>query len=98
MENGIEETLAHHDFPSKHWHIRTSNVTERVSRKLRRRANVAAAFSDGRSALMLAQRADSLQGDFLQALQLENRNFCTYHIDNMRVSHIAICAGIILPI
>ena len=42
VENGIEETLVHYDFPSEHWRcIRTNNLAERVNRELRRRCNVA---------------------------------------------------------
>ena len=38
VEAGIEETLTHCDFPSKHWtRIRTNNVIERLNREIRHR-------------------------------------------------------------
>ena len=54
LDNGIEETFTHMDFPSKHWlKIRTNNVIERLNREIRRRTRVVGAFPDGNSALML---------------------------------------------
>ena len=53
-EDGIEETLAYFDFPSKHWsRISTNNVIERLNREIRRRACVIDSFPDSNSALML---------------------------------------------
>lgn len=35
VEDGIEETLTHFDFPSEHWIlIRTNNVIERLNREI----------------------------------------------------------------
>ena len=54
VEDGIEETLTHCDFPSEHWtRIRTNNVIERLNREIRRRTRVVGSFPDGNSALML---------------------------------------------
>ena len=54
VEDGIEETLTHCDFPSEHWtRIRTNNVIERLNREIRRRTRVVGTFPDGNSALML---------------------------------------------
>ena len=54
VEDGIEETLTHMDFPSQHWlKIRTNNVIERMNREIRRRTRVVGTFPDGKSALML---------------------------------------------
>jgi transposase-like protein len=55
VEDGIEETLSYHDFPSEHHRmIRTNNPMERIIREIRRRTRVVGAFPDGNSALMLA--------------------------------------------
>ena len=54
VEDVIEETLTHCDFPSEHWtRIRTNNVIERLNRETRRRTRVVGCFPDGDSALML---------------------------------------------
>ena len=54
VEDGIEETLTHCDFPSEHWtRIRTNNVIERLNWEIRRRTRVVGTFPDGNSALML---------------------------------------------
>lgn len=54
VEDDIKETLTYCDFPSEHWaRIRTNNVIERFTRKIRRRTRVVGAFPEGNSALML---------------------------------------------
>ncbi len=54
IEDGVEETLTYCDFPSEHWtRIRTTNVSERLNREIRRRTRVVGCFPDGESALML---------------------------------------------
>jgi len=54
VEDGIEETLTHYAFPSKHWlEIRTNNMLERLNRELRRRTRGVGAFPDGKPAWML---------------------------------------------
>jgi transposase-like protein len=54
IEDGVEETLIHADFPSEHWtRIRTNNVIERLNREIRRRTRVVGCSPDGNSALML---------------------------------------------
>ena len=54
VEDGIEETLSHCDFPSEHWtRMRTNNVIERLNQEIRRRTCVVGTFPDGNSALML---------------------------------------------
>ena len=54
VEDGIEETLTHCEFPFEHWTgIRTNDVIERLNRDIRRRTRVVGSFPDGNSALML---------------------------------------------
>lgn len=54
LEDGIEETLTHCDFPSEHWtRIRTNNVIERLNREIRRRTRVVGSFPGSNYALML---------------------------------------------
>jgi len=51
VEDGIEETLTHCDFPSEHWtRICTNNVIERLNREICRRTRVVGCCN---SALML---------------------------------------------
>ncbi|MCX7715520.1 MAG: transposase [Clostridia bacterium] len=53
LEDGIEETLTHMNFPYEHWtRIRTNNAIERVNREIRRRTRVVGTFPDDASALM----------------------------------------------
>lgn len=54
VRDGIAKTLTYTRFPMRHWRrIRTSNAIERLNCEIRRRTQVAGAFPDGRSALML---------------------------------------------
>lgn len=54
LEKGIEETLTYMAFPYEHWlNIRTTNLVERINRKIKRRTRVVGTFPDGNSALML---------------------------------------------
>ena len=54
VEDGIEETPPHCDFPSEHWtRIRINNVIERLTCEIRRRTHVVGTFPDGNSAMML---------------------------------------------
>lgn len=45
VEESVEETLTHCNFPSEHWtHIRTSNVIERLNHELHRQTRMAGNF------------------------------------------------------
>jgi transposase-like protein len=53
-QTGIDETLNHYAFPSRHWRpLRTSNPLERLMREIRRRTRAVGAFPDGNSAMIL---------------------------------------------
>jgi putative transposase len=55
VQDGIAETLTCYSFPASHWRrIRNDNPLERIMRDIRRRTQVAVAFPDGKSALVLA--------------------------------------------
>ena len=57
VEDGIEETLAHCDFPSEHWiRICTNNVIERLNWEIRHHTRVVGSFPDGNCALMLSMQ------------------------------------------
>lgn len=54
VENCIEETLTHCNFPNEHWaRNRTNNVIERLNRAIRHRPKVVVSFPDSNSALQL---------------------------------------------
>ena len=54
VREGIEETLAYMDFPTRHrTGIRTNNIIDRLKREIKRRTKAIGAFPDSQSALML---------------------------------------------